>query len=296
MSRFDDGGLHSRAVGQGVRENGQRTLVNDFNSLLLLSSADRGPGESVNSVNFSKSRFFGTSLIKSVALKQFEWPYFTPNLNVRNNTFYLNDGMTTYAITVPEGSYSFATFPVHLQAVIQAIPALSAYTVSLVDLSTAPIPTFAEEARRFLISSNGGTFSVFSPSVQSEFVFGISRIPSVAATTFTTMATTLLYSSFYDVCCRDIHEYTFRDESSSLGTSAVLVRLPIRFTDNDNLSNFVAHLSAFQNLKKIRFDSEASISNLQIQIFDQFGDLYYVPDYGNNVLWSCVLETFNNYD
>ena len=249
---------------------------------------------------------------KRIAVSEIRFPYFIPNVNSYNNGFSittLNASGTavTTMITIPIGFYT----PTSLVSTVQAIlttnssggvfadpitfsynPATSQYSL-VMDTNTGGINSIVLGYSNTQTSStwlsnydNWQSQANFFNLVGWPFTFSNLRLFFTAygsSNPLTGSPSETLYTEFIDITSSKAHEFTNLRDGNSGNTSTVSIcRLYVNDNVNINESPWIGQSPVvlhrqFKNPKYIRWNAEAVISWLDIQVRDSFGNLVPLP-------------------
>jgi hypothetical protein len=200
----------------------------------------------------------------------------TPNINRYNNQLVVNDGITSYPITVPEGQYDGAGLATALETVLTTdLPALGTWAV----VFTAP--------NKFEID-NGGTTpfnfvetSEVSKNLASVMGWTVAFANDPLSDNFTGYGD-LRYSKYVDFVSSDMNHMNPKDDySTNNSTTNILGRIYIE-TSEQGVNTCYENT----NIKMMKTGPYFDTGNIQIECRDEFGNTYYDPE---NVLEYSLL-------
>lgn len=190
--------------------------------------------------------------------------YDIPNIIAgRNNTFICNGGV----IDIPEGFYPDTTsMAAAIQTRLQAVvPSGGTWTVN-----------YSGPTRRLSISHSVITNYLVIGTIKTEQTFGVINGSNAAVgSTYSGRIPVLQYSRYFDVLSNELTKYSRSDATTSGHSTSLLFRyyFPPLVPDDFSFQDF--------NPKPIEYVSQASIPNVDISIYDEFGELLYIPTYSN---------------
>ena len=250
---------------------------------LIIKSEDRNkklyPSPSNFAINATENQFVNTRVI-SFEPESFEMWYNVPNINSRNNSFVLDDGSTSYPITVQEGYYNYVQLAAEIQ--IQIDLALGAGTTFEWDVNAA----------RFTIS--GPTplkFTKYEP--QSRDLANVCGFAydQPLSNAIVGGSADLEYTRNIYVVSRSLHRSKRAQDQSSNGfLSDILFVVPVNgYSLNPRRANPIEP-AGYSDLyqpksiyfqpqvgKRIKFNPDESISNIDVQLLDDQNESLYNP-------------------
>lgn len=202
--------------------------------------------------------------------------YDIPNIITgRNDTFTVNGNV----ITLLEGFYNTpASMATHITTRLNAIfPAGGTWTASI-NASTLNMQLSHTVLTNYTVAGN----------IKTEQTYGIrdGAVLAVGAT-YTGRIPTLYYSRYFDVTSKELTKYSRSDSTTSGHTSNLLFRFyfPPLLPADIYLQD--------PNPKPIEYVSQAPIPNIDLQIFNEYGEYLYIPSYSNFSL-GIILQVVNN--
>lgn len=276
------------------KEDAAVTVRPSSTSLFCVDSADRYDNITdtqfglVSPYKFSitKNEALLNGFFKRIALTEFVFPYYIPNINATTSSFKLiYNGGAEVTLTIPSTSYGFYT-PTALATLLQ--PLLIALTnpgATITYLSTG----------RFQISVGGGNSILVFPSNTSNFglfdlIGGVADWYSIADPIITGKVTRCRITEFIDVVCSQLtYNQNLKDGSSDPVTRDILARIylecendqPIPVLNGSTTTTTVNTVPGtypftiyrqFKNPKQIRWDKTQPLGNLTFQLFDSYGN------------------------
>lgn len=241
---------------------------------IILDSKDRGSGQAPN--NFTINQQLGYRY-KRLAFSKLSLFYNTPNVNQINNQVSFVVSGITYTAIIPELQYTYTTLATALQTALNAAGSPSTFTV-----------TTNASTRNYTISATVAYYFVLtSPMIR----YGISLIAlpqsQTPATSKNTGQVMLLYSKAIYIVSQSVSQYT-KNPSFSSGQGQLSFLAAYSFTDNDYVLNtgvtpgiFVSSDSAIPP-SFINYESTQTLTNVSIQLLDDYGNLFYIPELQND--------------
>ena len=251
---------------------------------------------------------------KRIAVAEIRMPWYVPNVNSYNNGFSIttlnSDGdPQTSIVTIPVGFYTptslVSTVQTQLTALFTANTFDDAFTFSydaatfkysLVMNTNASGINYAvlgysntQTASSYLSSYNNwlsqaNFFNLVGwPFAYSNVVLFAGTDPAGPSTPLVGSPSETLYTEFVDITSSKAHEFTNLRDGNSGNTSTVSIcRLYINDNVNVNESPWIGQSPVvlhrqFKNPKYIRWNAEAVVSWLDIQVRDSFGNLVPLP-------------------
>ena len=257
-------------------------MSNESQAFLIIRSEDRNKNLYPNPARFTitpEQHSFANSGIRSLEGESFQMLYSIPNVNGRNNTMVLDDGSTSYPITIPENFYTYPQLASEIETQINAVigaghsffwdVAISRYVLN------SPAPLFVtkyQPQKRDLAALIGFSYNQ-TPALQ--IIGGMADIN---------------YTRDIYVTTNSLHRNKKAQDQASEGViTDVLMVVPIygqseewkrqnRFTVAfDTLLN-PRNLFHMPTLRKVvNFRDDQSVSNIDILLLDDQGEELYNP-------------------
>lgn len=243
---------------------------------IYLSSSD--PVQETNKVNMLMSTIKSSrdnantlfSNICRVKVSNVHVRYITPNVNARNNQviFFSSNSNLFHEVLLTPGFYSTTEDLItELQDSLNSISGVSGLTFSF--------STFPNQPDTYILSSIGGNY-IFADDC-SACVKGrnLYNLPVDLTPTNAKLIGTmnLFYTTFIDFCSVTLTKYAkVKDNSTGYASNIILrayitdPRQPHSFTQEDR------ELTAFN------YNSGDSVNLIDIQLYDEFGELLYLPE------------------
>lgn len=253
------------------------TIRGNNNGNIILDSLNRSPGQPPNIFNIGQgTQFFGYRY-KRLAFSKLAMFYNTPNVNQTNNVVQFNVGGTIYTAVIPELHYNFTALATALQTALNAAGSPATFTV-----------TANTNTRNYTISSTLAYFFILTSPMVSR---GLSLIALPQSQTPTTTKVTgqvmLMYSKSIYIISDSISQYT-KNPSYKSGPGKLSFIASYDFTDNDYVINvgvtpgiYVSSDIAFPP-RWINYDSSQSLTEVDIKLIDDYGNLFYIPELQND--------------
>jgi hypothetical protein len=216
-----------------------------------------------------------TRNIKNWGVKSSHFLNRTPNVTPFNNKLALTDGTFSYVVTLPVGFYNVSDFASILEA--QLITDTFAGWIVTVELNgsltvESVIPfNFVEinEVSKDLATMAGWALK----TINDPLVISLNGFPS------------LIYSSYVDFVSGDLNQTNKSDDySSNDRTRNIIERVFIR---DGEVSSY--NINQNETIKYMDVNGELFVSNIRIDLKDEFGNNYYDPDNLNQ--YSLLLLT-----
>ena len=247
---------------------------------IIVRSRDRNIGQSPSPANIyinSSISYFSNTEIKSVEGESFECFYDVPNINIRNNVLLLDDGATSYPVTISEGVYNY----------LELAAALT------IQLNTLGLGVFAVDygvtvKNAFTMASPVPVSIVDFPEQKRDLGDMMGFVKDQTASSFLGSSPDLAYTRNIYVSSGALNNRKRIDDqaSSPLYDNLMLV-VPVyenSYVDVDQLQPRNIYYQP-HNPKKINFDNAQAISNLDVTLYDDEGEILYVPSGSNCLNW-----------
>jgi len=286
-------------------------------ALLLLDSKDRynfkgdayqiDNPTSPNNFLINPQRTLGAGLIKRIAVTEFSFPWSTPNINETNNilTIIDNDTLVEYYIVVPEAFYKPSELAdevvtqmnagwIRQDGVIQ--PSYNAPWNCIVNPKTnAFILTSSPTGTQWTVQGDPLS-SLMGLSLKQSFLN-----PPSAPTSYVVVGgiPSMSYTSYIDVCSKALTKYqNLKDTLTQLNYSDIICRIYLENSVNGptddggyfgsrpciNLSKQIV------NPKYMLWNETEMLTTIDIQLYDERGQLLYIPESNWNLDFFLTLQ------
>lgn len=201
--------------------------------------------------------------------------FVTPNVNIRNNNiiFFSSVTSTFYSIIVPEQFYLTATDLITaIVAAMNTVAGSSGLTFSF-----TTIPGFLA---KFNLNSAGGNYYILNTSNAITRGLQLWALPTeqIPSNSKIVGNIKLLYTTYIDFCSQTLLKYVKLKTTTTNLSNNVIFRIHLV----EILENSILFLTRTRAPNvQYYFKPEEPITQIDIQIRDQFGDLLYVPQSPN---------------
>lgn len=263
---------------------------NNRSSINILASDAKLEGDRTNILisSVKTSRDQPTTLARGfrrISISNFDMVWVTPNINERNNTlrFWSVGNSAFFTVTLEEGFYISAT------DVLNEIIAKLNAAGSSVTFAYVVVPKSG--GTRFKIQSLTSPF-YFDKNcdavVRGAHMYGFEVEPAipVPGTSKNLGPVLFCYTRFIDICSSKLNAYNKLPDGTTGYSNNIVSRIYLR-PDQLVEPNLITGEVAFDTSKNFLYDD--SLSLIDIQLRDEFGDLLYVPDYVQNFDWGMRL-------
>ena len=240
-----------------------------------------------NNFRLQKNEALMNAFARRIQVCEIRFPWSIPNITTYNNKFFysLNGGTTVASVTLTPGFYTPA------QVVSALVLALPAGSMAIAYSATTQKFSFTASSPNSLTLYPPSTTSPTSDYYQEPSLLLTMGMPIYmlgntipAGTTITGQPTNCSYTDYVDITSDKLMTYTdVRDGSSTEGgQSSVIARLyandeiSIPATNPITSAPFYIHRQ-FKNAKNIKWNHEAVIDWCDIQVYDMYGKLVYLP-------------------
>ena len=259
------------------------------NSTIYLDSSGRNTSYSPNNLILSSGTSVLARKIKRFKISGVYINYNTPNVNVRNNTinFYANgDTSILYTATVTESYYTFASFQIALQAVLNGAGSGLIFTV-FPDASNQTYTIFVGIGTSF-------AFDINSPMIKKgrHLVNLPAENPPRFDISVTAGTVSMFYTRYIDFRSSVLNEYNKNPSADSkFGEFNKLFRFFLG--DEDKLAPFNRFVP-FIGETWTNYETTRNIATTDIQVLDEFNEFVYIPTY--SYFETGRMEKINNSD
>jgi hypothetical protein len=250
-----------RAVNQGIVYLDSQ--INDLQTnkvdMIVSSRSSRTPDRSILFQDVSRLKFYKAQM-----------NYITPNVNPRNNvvTFFSSVSGLFHTVTVNEGFYNTPTFMMNiLISALNTVSGLSGLTFSYILLSS----NVAD------LQSVGGNyyFALNSPMVMyGEQLINLPRSQTPQNSKIVG-SIALIYTRYIDICSSTLTQYSKVRTHSNGFNSNIVFRV---FVESPGVTN-VIRVEPQKDVLVNNMLKGKNITQIDIQLKDQFGQFLYVPQY-----------------
>lgn len=256
---------------------------------LILRSQDRNKLVNVSPADVyfnSTISYISNAGVKKIEAESFQMFYDVPNINERNNVLLIDDGATSYPVTVPERTYNYPSLAAEVAVQLNLL-GIGAFTC-IWDIATdsfvitCPVPMTIQKypaQKRDLGSVMGFGYNL---------PLNVSLIGGSAD---------LNYTRDVYVISNELHRRKkIDDQSTNNFFDNVLMVVPILIYEQFPRSNRVAppgkeYLLYPKNVfyepnvpKQINFDSSSAVSNIDVRLLDDQGEVLYIPNTNKETL------------
>ena len=279
------------------------------NSHLCLNSGDRTSGtaeipvqQPINNFQINKGYPVLQGAFNSIRVSEIRFPWFIPNITPRNNSFTLevNPNGDRYVVTVEPGFYTGATLATALNAAFAtatpAVPANETPTVVYNQTGTFTITSFAGTTIKLypypvLSSTNASpndpsllTTMGFTQDIQNWHPAGAGFNDATGG------IASMLYTQYVDICSDVLTQYQDAADVSTADRNLQHIICRLYVADEISIPQedgtglpvvpgekpFVIHRQ-FKNSKIMTWNGQNSVDRIDIQLFDDSGNLLYTP-------------------
>lgn len=260
--------------------------VRDTNSQYIqldtsLHSAYQNPAQSVITINRAMPR------VNRIQMAFFAYRSYTPNINPRNNVFtFIQSGVPYIAVIPADVNYvGLARYQQLAIAMSSAVGVVGEYMA----VGDPNIPN-----AWILSNTNGHTFRfeyIGSGITRGRFLWGFNeRNYSVGteALLHVLVSYTESYSRYLDISSFELTQYTKIDTAGTNVPAEVLFRYFL--TD---VTFGQSTFTGFTQSPSLNYDRSRSISSVDIDILDEFGETFYIPElaWGSSVFYIVLIAS-----
>jgi hypothetical protein len=254
---------------------------------------DQEPETSPNNIIINHERALGSGQIKRIAVTEFSFPWSTPNVNQTNNTLTITDDVSDqeYIITIDEDFYTPSELADAIQSKLSSTGWVNATTGVPAPTYNAPWACTTDNINRFTIASSlaGTTWTVKPDSGLSNImnIYNKSAESDGTVNFITGGIPSMAYTKYIDVCSKTLTKFqNLKDSLTQLNYSDIICRIYLE----NNLNTPLTDTSYFSsrpciNLsrqivapKYILWNENEMITSIDIQLYDDAGDLLYIPE------------------
>lgn len=224
--------------------------------------------------------------IKRLSISSVGVNWVIPNVNPRNNNIQFissNTGATIYSVFIPEGNYQ--TSSALIGAIILAMNSVSGssgLTFSSVPVSLRP--------DLYNLNSAGGSYGMVltcNAITKGKQCYAFPEDASLS-TSKRIGNMMLLYTQYIDFCSSKLSGYTKLPNKTNGPTNCVLQRVYLfSKTLGTEIPLFGPYFYSTSNISGINFNFGDSLSLIDFKLYDQNGDLLYVPTDGGCTGGQC---------
>jgi len=253
--------VQSRSVNQGIVYLDSQ--VNDMQmnkvNMIVSSASSESPSANILLQEVSRLKFYKAQI-----------NYITPNVNPRNNviTFFSTNSAAFHTVTVPEGFYVNTTGI--MDAIIAALNTVTG--ASGLTFSYSAINTWVVD-----LESAGGSYYFDLDSLMVKFGEQLVNLPRTQnpQTNKLVGSISLIYTRYIDIVSSTLSQYSKVRTRSNGINSNIIFRV---FVELPATSNIIRD-DPFSEVLVNNILKGKNITQIDIQLRDQFGQLLYVPQY-----------------
>lgn len=227
------------------------------------------------------------SNVNRIALASAAIHMVTPNVNPRNYTitFFSSSSNSLHTVDLAEGFYSTSVALItHIVTRLNTLTGASGLT-----FSQAAVPGFPDTYS--LISAGGNYyFSLDCSAIKKGYQLYALPIDQTLTSNKTVGSMGLFYTKYVDFCCPTLMKYAKVKSTSTNNISNLFFRI--------NLTDFTVPLTTYLSEATVpdanySFEYSESVSIIEFELRDQFGDLLYLPQLvgsqNSGFWWNCSL-------
>jgi hypothetical protein len=264
-------------------------LIDSFDRFTLTSDGSYEGDAQNNNYIINHQKLNGFGQMTKCAITEYVFPFVTPNVNIRNQYFFIRGSDTNYYyVIVPEDFYT----PAELEPVLEQLLNTTLYTnypnntaanygagTWVVDISAT--------TNAFTISNAAVTFKISkpddAPTSTIRNVIGISGIATPAfVNTVTGGIPPMAYTTYIDICSNALCKFqTVKDTLSQQNYTDIICRIYLQDGMNQPNTYFGARPCVIQrqitDAKYMKWNPEQMIGGIDISYRDDEGELLYIP-------------------
>ena len=272
-------------------------------AVLAIDSADRYPtyqedfedDTSPYSFTITRNQAILNGFFTRIALTEFVFPFYLPNINAYTNTLYFKkNGGATAEADIPMGFYT----PTALAAAVQTMLQANGFAAATVVYQVAPNTTGTSPGSFFIDTNTADTIqfvrgagppATTNTTLDRFQLFDLMRLDGLDSTQVGGRTTRCKYIEYIDVVCTQLtYNQDLKDSTSAPTVRDVLARIYVE-TENDQ-PNAVYQGGAFLPLtdtipgcypftiyrqfktpKQILWNKAQSLGNIKFELFDNHG-------------------------
>lgn len=261
------------------------------NSILNLSSDDKQPNEDNRDVTFDLN--INDYSVSGVGLSSYDIVYGLENINNNNNVAILDDGSTSYPVTLTNGYYNYAELATEIQTQLNTL-GLGAFVVTVdnnIYSIACPVPV------RFNVNESTQYFYDWASMLD------LPKDNILRSTIFGGVAD-IVYTNKLIIICDELHnsktigDYTSnKNNGNILGVIYLNENLSMSETNIDNLIKPHHASHEYSNIKWINKRINMNIYKLRIRILDGRGlPIPLASDGSGSVRWDLQIRLSGNID
>ena len=297
---------------------------------LLIDSQDRyllnkngfyeaKPETSPNNIYISHQRLNGFGEIKRVSVTDISFPWRTPNINIRNNIFELRINNVDVYLTVPEDFYKPSELALKMQTIANSSSGFRTIAsqggVPVYTPLGQPFSVTTDAIGRFTIIATNATFTTKTLTDVTGYESSINQVinfdtppaplspPNAPVPVFTTYRggiPSMAYTRYIDFVSTNLTKHQrLKDSLTQLNYTNIIYRLYLDNTLDMPLTDDTFFGSRpcdiyrqIANPKYVMWNKNEMISAVDIQLYDDAGELLYIPsqDWEANYLITMLLS------
>ena len=266
---------------------------------------------SPNNIYISHQRLNGFGEIKRASVTDVSFPWRTPNVNIKNNYFYLNINGTDYYLTVPEGFYKPSELASQMQIIANG--AAGFRTVA----SSTGVPVYTDIGQpwdittnaigKFTIVATDATFTTRTLTDVTGYESSLNQLmnfyvvpATIPKSDNTGGIPTMSYTRYIDFVSTNLTKHQrLKDSLTQLNYTNIIYRLYLEnsldmpLTDDTFFGSRPVDLyRQVTNPKYMMWNKNEMVSAVDIQLYDDAGELLYIPfqEWDTNYLITMLLS------
>lgn len=281
----------------------QKAEENEFvidatsHNTIILNSYDRNPITDPNNFIVNKAAIFNGIYRLSPAYLNIN--YSVPNCNPRNNSFILED---------PSGVNPSVTVTLPTQVILSntdLVTALNTQLSTLVGYFAGIVASIDPLLKRIRLTGAANQFRVnagFRNENLTGFFDNVAYTPaqrtsalSGGVQVYNGLPPPLLYTNVLIFASQAVTRFSKSDKSTGIDIGGEFLRFYIdEFFFNTNYGNFISvSIGLGSGSKQLKFAPSADLSNPDIKVYDQYGDLVYYDRLTSIFEYSILFNVIN---
>ena len=241
----------------------------------------------------------GLGQLSRIAITDYQFPWVTPNVNVRNNIFFFTGWTGTafqlYYVIIPEGWYIPSDLATTLQTALNTVQ----YTNYPNNTPVSPVygvgtwsVTLDAKTNSFSIS-NSAVFWVPSPPINTPAINTLMNFPTINTAGFLDVSQlfrtviggvpSMAYTTYVDVVSNTLTKFQdTKDTLTQFNYTDIMTRIYLNDELNQPNTYFGTRPTTIyrqiSNPKWVKWNRDESIGQIDIQYYDDKGQLLYIPN------------------
>jgi hypothetical protein len=277
-------------------QNESYLLVDSYDRFVLSNQGYEDNNSQNNNFVINHQKLNGFGQLTKVAVTDYIFPWVTPNVNIRNNYFFVNPvnaGQPSYII-VPEGWYTPNELANTMQALFNSSALYTNYPLNTQDVihSIGWTVVIDPKTNQFIIGNTSFTFNTEppdnAPDERLDGVIGFTASAGAFVPSITGGVPSMKYTTYIDICSNVLTRFQdIKDSLTQQSYTDVICRIYLEDGLNQPNTYFGSRPARIyrqiQSPKFMKWNPNEMIAGIDISYRDDSGNFLYIPEASSNV-------------